>query len=166
MTATRTTAPAGRVVVLDVVGLRPAHLASGAAPTLADLLGDRVAPLEPPFPAVTIPAQTTMATGRSPAAHGDVANGEYDRDGDVAEFWERDREDRTRLWEAASDEADLTTGALCFQHLVGTTADVAVTPSPIKDENNDLVEMNCWTNPDGFYDDLEAEYGHFPLHTY
>ncbi len=29
-----------------------------------------------------------------------------------------------------------------------------------------MLEMNCWTNPDGFYDDLEAEYDHFPLHSY
>jgi len=43
---------------------------------------------------------------------------------------------------------------------------VAVTPSPIEDENNDIPEMNCWTNPDGFYDDLREELGHFPLHNY
>jgi len=44
--------------------------------------------------------------------------------------------------------------------------DVAVTPSPIEDENNDMIEMDCWTNPDGFYDELRTEYGHFPLHNY
>jgi len=81
-------------------------------------------------------------------------------------FWERDRASRERVWEAASDEANLTTGALFFQHLIGTSADVAVTPSPIEDENNDMIEMNCWTNPDDFYDDLREQYGHFPLHNY
>ena len=156
----------GRVIVLDVVGLRPGHLDAGLAPNLAELLGERIAPLKPPFPAVTIPVQTTLATGQSPSAHGDVANGEYDRERDEVAFWERDVEDRYRIWEAASEEAGLTTGVLFFQHLIGTTADVAVTPSPIEDEDNNMLEMNCWTNPDGFYDDLEAEYGHFPLHEY
>ena len=164
---TNTNGTAGRVIVLDVVGLQQTHIESGSAPHLADLLDGRPrGELRPPFPAVTLPAQTTLATGTSPTSHGDIANGEYDRDRDVVEFWERDRDDRTRLWEAASDEVGVTTGVLFFQHLIGTTADVAVTPSPIEDENNDMIEMNCWTNPDGFYDELRSEYGHFPLHNY
>lgn len=156
----------GRVVVLDVVGLTPAHVSAERTPNLAGLLGDAVAPLRPAFPALTVPAQTTLATGRPPADHGDVASGEYDRDVDRVEFWGRERAGRDRLWEAASDDAGLTTGALFFQHLVGTTADVAVTPSPVEDEDGELVEMDCWTNPDGFYDDLREAYGHFPLHNY
>ena len=158
---------AGRAIILDIVGLQPQHLDAGLAPNIESVLEKRtVASLEPPFPAVTVPVQTTLATGRSPADHGDVANGEYNRDQDVAAFWERDRGDRNRLWEAVSDESNLTTAVLFFQHLVGTTADVAVTPSPIEDENNDMIEMNCWTNPDSFYDALQSEYGHFPLHNY
>jgi predicted AlkP superfamily pyrophosphatase or phosphodiesterase len=156
----------GRVIVLDIVGLTSEHL-DARAPNIETLLdGQMTATLQPPFPAVTVPVQTTLATGRSPAAHGDVANGEYDRECDTAELWKRDRADRNRLWEAASDEAGLTTGALFFQHLIGTSADIAVTPSPIEDEDNTMLEMNCWTTPDGFYDELRAEYGHFPLHTY
>jgi predicted AlkP superfamily pyrophosphatase or phosphodiesterase len=157
---------AGRAVVLDVIGLEREHVDSGLAPNIADLVGESArADLEPPFPAVTLPVQTTLATGQSPNVHGDVANGEYDRERDEAALWERDREARNRLWETASD-AGLTTGTFCFQHLIGTDADVALTPSPIEDEENTILEMNCWTNPDGFYDDLEAEYGHFPLHSY
>ena len=159
-----TDAPAGRVVVLDVVGLRPGHVSAELTPELDALLDD-VAPARPAFPALTVPAQTTLATGRSPAEHGDVASGEYDREHDEAAFWERDRGDRNRIWETAR-EAGLTTGALFFQHLIGTDADVAVTPSPIEDEENNMIEMDCWSNPDGFYDDLREEYGHFPLHNY
>jgi predicted AlkP superfamily pyrophosphatase or phosphodiesterase len=156
--------PAGRVVVIDVVGLQTHHISQSRTPNLDAILGDYV-DLRPPFPAVTVPSQTTLASGRSPAAHGDVANGRYDRRTDTVTFWGRDRGDRTRLWEAAHD-VGLTTGALFFQHLLGTTADVAVTPSPIEDEDDNLIEMNCWTNPDGFYDLLREKYGHFPLHTY
>lgn len=42
----------------------------------------------------------------------------------------------------------------------------AATPSPIEDEDNNIFEMCCWTNPDGFYDELREEYAHFPLHNY
>jgi len=159
------TANTNRVIVLDIVGLQPQHLSPATTPHLSALSGDNMASLRPPFPAVTVPSQTTLATGRSPAAHGDVANGSYDRESDTVTFWDRDRGERDRLWETAS-EAGLQTGVLFFQHLKGTTADVALTPSPIEDENNDLVEMNCWSNPDGFYEDLAEEYGHFPLHNY
>jgi predicted AlkP superfamily pyrophosphatase or phosphodiesterase len=158
---------AGRVVVLDVVGLQPGHVTPERTPTLDALLpADARAALRPAFPALTVPAQTTMATGRLPSVHGDVASGEYDRRRDEVAFWERDRGDRDRVWEAASDDAGLTTGALFFQHLIGSTADVAVTPSPVEDEDNNLVEMDCWSNPDEFYDLLADAYGHFPLHNY
>jgi predicted AlkP superfamily pyrophosphatase or phosphodiesterase len=157
---------AGRAIVLDVIGLEREHVAAGLAPSIADLVNeDARGDLQSPFPAVTLPVQSTLATGQSPENHGDVANGEYDRENDEVALWERDSESRNRLWESAS-EAGLTTGVFCFQHLIGTSADVALTPSPIEDEDNNILEMNCWTNPDGFYDDLEAEYGHFPLHTY
>jgi predicted AlkP superfamily pyrophosphatase or phosphodiesterase len=155
---------ADRVVVLDVVGLEPGHVSHGTTPAIASLL-DGVTAARPQFPALTVPAQSTLATGQSPASHGDVASGVYDRERDAVEFWGRDRAGRRRLWEAAGD-AGYTTCALFFQHLVGTTADVAVTPSPIEDENNDMLEMDCWSTPEGFYDDLQAELGHFPLHAY
>ncbi|MFD1562013.1 alkaline phosphatase family protein [Haloarchaeobius amylolyticus] len=166
-TTPESTETAGRVIVLDVVGLQPRHIDADRTPTLETYFpNDRVTDLRPPFPAVTVPVQTTLATGRGPDAHGDVSSGEYDRERDAVAFWERDRDGRDRLWETASDEAGLTTGVLNFQHLIGTSADVAVTPSPIEDENNDILEMNCWTNPDGFYDDLREELHHFPLHNY
>ncbi|HET7324121.1 MAG TPA: nucleotide pyrophosphatase/phosphodiesterase family protein [Halococcus sp.] len=156
----------GRAIVLDVIGLEREHVDTDLAPNIADLVGESArADLEVPFPAVTLPVQTTLATGQSPNNHGDVANGEYDRENDTVALWERDREGRNRLWESVHD-AGLTTGVFCFQHLIGTNADVALTPSPIEDEDNNILEMNCWTNPDNFYDLLEAEYGHFPLHTY
>jgi len=167
LTIPETTETAGRTIVLDVVGLQPQHIDADRTPTLeSQFPSERVTDLRPPFPAVTVPAQTTLATGRGPGEHGDVSSGEYDRERETAAFWERDRDGRDRIWETASDEAGLTTGALNFQHLIDTSADVAVTPSPIEDENNDILEMNCWTNPDGFYDDLREELGHFPLHNY
>lgn len=153
-----------RVIVIDVIGLQPEHVTESVAPNLTALLGD-VSPLKPPFPALTVPAQTTLTTGQSPGEHGDISSGEYDRASDEAAFWERDSADRQRLWETAQ-AAGTTTGALFFQHLIGTDADVAITPSPIEDEDNTLLEMNCWTNPDDLYETLRAEYGHFPLHRY
>ncbi|GAA0237292.1 alkaline phosphatase family protein [Haladaptatus pallidirubidus] len=155
---------AKRVIVLDIVGLQPEHITPKLAPNLADLLND-VIPMRPSFPSLTVPAQTTLATGQSPSRHGDVASGEYNRTQHEVEFWARDRNGRDRLWETAHDEG-LTTGALFFQHLIGSNADVVITPSPIEDENNNMIEMNCWTNPDNLYDTLQEKFGHFPLFNY
>lgn len=55
---------------------------------------------------------------------------------------------------------------LLFQHLIGTSADVVVTPSPTEDEDNNSIEMGCWMAPNGFYDDLHEECDHPPLHNY
>ncbi|MGQ3413474.1 alkaline phosphatase family protein [Natrinema sp. LN54] len=165
-TIPETTDSADRVIVLDVVGLQPRHIDADRTPTLeSQFPSESVTDLRPPFPAVTVPAQTTLATGRGPAEHGDVSSGEYDRERQTAAFWERDRDGRDRIWETAS-EAGLTTGVLNFQHLIGTSADIALTPSPIEDEDNNMLEMDCWTNPDGFYDDLRDDLDHFPLHNY
>src|SRR5699024_6243436 len=99
--ATMTDGDAGRAIVLDVIGLEREHVASGLAPNIADLVTDGArADLQSPFPAVTLPVQSTLATGQSPANHGDVANGEYDRENDTAALWERDSESRDRLWES------------------------------------------------------------------
>ena len=51
----------GRVVVLDVVGLQPSHVTEDLASTLPDLFDDP-APPRPEFPALTVPAQSTLAT--------------------------------------------------------------------------------------------------------
>ncbi|WP_330632981.1 alkaline phosphatase family protein [Halocatena halophila] len=153
-----------RCIILDIVGLQPHHITPSTAPALASVL-ETVVPMKPSFPALTVPAQTTLATGSPPSDHGDVASGEYDRATSSVAFWERDRGNRTRLWERAREQGH-TTGALFFQHLIGSTADVAITPAPIEDADNNLIEMNCWTNPDDFYETLREKLGHFPLHAY
>jgi len=88
LTIPETTETAGRTIVLDVVGLQPQHIDADRTPTLeSQFPSERVTDLRPPFPAVTVPAQTTLATGRGPGEHGDVSSGEYDRERETAAFW-------------------------------------------------------------------------------
>jgi len=167
LTIPETTETAGRTIVLDVVGLQPQHIDADRTPTLeSQFPSERVTDLRPPFPAVTVPAQTTLATGRGPGEHGDVSSGEYDRERETAAFWERDRDGRDRIWETASDEAGLTTGALNFQHLIDTSADVAVTPSPIEDENNDIPRDELLDEPRRLLRRPPRGTGPLPLHNY
>ena len=69
--------------VLNVVGLDRATLKH--MPSLASL--GAVTDLIPVLPAVTCSAQATMLTGLSPAQHGVVGNGWFERDQAEVRFW-------------------------------------------------------------------------------
>jgi len=76
----------GGILVLDVVGLTPELLYSGAMPSLAAYAAtQRVLSLQPPLPAVTCTAQADMLFGCQASEHGAVANGWYFRE--LAEVW-------------------------------------------------------------------------------
>ena len=78
-----------RVAVLNVVGLTEA-LIGPATPNLARFreAGTR-ARIVPAFPAVTCTAQSNYLTGVTPAAHGIVGNGWYDRALAEVQFWKQ-----------------------------------------------------------------------------
>mgnify|MGYP003347700243 CR=1 FL=1 len=74
------------VLVLSIPGLRRADLAR--MPVLAGLATSGCClPLAPGFPAVTCPVQAALTTGVSPAVHGIVANGLFDRRTSHLEMW-------------------------------------------------------------------------------
>ena len=74
------------LVIIDVVGLTPKLLDSGAMPRLAAFAkeGSR-AHIEHQLPAVTCSIQSTYLTGLPPSGHGVVGNGWYFRD--LSEVW-------------------------------------------------------------------------------
>jgi hypothetical protein len=74
-------------VVLNCVGLTPAHLGTDT-PQLSELANKGFhTPLAPALPAVTTTAQATMLTGVDPSEHGIVANGWYFRDLNEILLW-------------------------------------------------------------------------------
>lgn len=74
-----------RVCVLNVVGLTPALLPY--APRISEL-GQAVS-WSPPVPAVTCTVQATLLTGLTPAKHGIVGNGWYERESAEVRFWQQ-----------------------------------------------------------------------------
>ena len=79
--------PARPLVVLNCVGLTPAHLGADT-PQLSELANKGFhTPLAPALPAVTTTAQATMLTGVDPTEHGIVANGWYFRDLNEILLW-------------------------------------------------------------------------------
>lgn len=155
---------------LSMPGLRPGDVHdAGRTPTLHRLAQEGATrPLAPTFPCVTSPVQATMLTGTGPGEHGVIANGFYYPERHEVAFWvaHHDILERpaffTRL---ARERPDLTSAVWHAQNIKGADADWIVTPSPIH-EPDGTTKLWCYSKPDGLYEELLAEFGHFPLQHY
>ncbi|MBW1645703.1 MAG: alkaline phosphatase family protein, partial [Deltaproteobacteria bacterium] len=142
------------VVVIDVVGLRPEHLAMGdAAPNLHRLAtAGRVARIKPVFPAVTLPVQASLTTGLDPQEHGVVANGFYSREDFTVGFWEQAASlvQGERFWEKIKKRRpEFKTAVLFWQNSLYARAEVVITPRPL--HTDDGMISWCYSKPVGLY---------------
>lgn len=78
------------LVVFNVVGLSPRYLEQlKELSTFSSLMKTgRTVPVDPVFPALTLPGQASLVTGSWPDQHGIVANGFYDRRRMEVSFWD------------------------------------------------------------------------------
>jgi hypothetical protein len=161
------TARSPHVLVLSVPGLRAGDLPR--MPFLAGLAAaGQCLPLSPGFPAVTCPVQATLTTGASPAAHGIVANGLFDRPARHLEMWiSPDGVHRVpRLWDRlTARRPDLRTAAWFLLQSKHATAGLVCLPAP-KHNPDGTETMWCHTNPAPLYAALREELGEFPLHKF
>src|ERR1041384_4724982 len=120
------------VVALDAVGLTPRHLDRMPALSAFASAG-AVARLDPVFPAVTCPVQSSMLTGLPPSGHGIVGNGWYFRDLGEVLFWRQHNAlvSGEKIWETARrTNPGFRAGNVCWWYAMGATTDVTVTPRP------------------------------------
>jgi len=161
------TSPPVHVLLLSIPGLRQEDLSR--MPTLASLAAAGCGvPLDPGFPAVTCPVQATLTTGASPAIHGIVANGLYDRGSHHLEMWiSPDGVHRApRIWDRLkSARPELRTAAWFFLQSKHATADLVCLPAP-KHNPDGTETMWCHTNPEPLYATLREKLGDFPLHKF
>ncbi len=155
------------LLLISIPGLRGEDLAR--MPVLAGLAASgRCVPLAPGFPAVTCPVQASLSTGASPARHGIVANGVFDRGTNHLEMWiSPDSVHRApRLWDRVKTlRPDLKTAAWFLLQSKHATADLVCLPAPR--HNPDGTEtMWCHTNPEPLYATLRDTLGEFPLHAF
>ncbi len=158
------------VVLLSVPGLRPGDIADPeVTPHLSALAGSGGSiPLTPTFPCVTSPVQASMLTGKRPGEHGVIANGFYWRDREQVEFWVGRHdviEAESFLTRLKRQRPGVTQAVWHAQNIKGAAADHIVTPSPIH-EADGTMKLWCYSKPDGLYQEMLAELGHFPLQHY
>ncbi|MBK8269700.1 MAG: alkaline phosphatase family protein [Planctomycetes bacterium] len=156
---------ANTLILVSMPGLRTRDLEH--MPRLRSI-ADKGASREfrPSFPCVTSPVQASMLTGRSPHEHGIIGNGFYHRDRDAVELWvgRNGLIEGDQIWNALTAHG-ITSAAWHTQNIKDAAATFIVTPEP-KHHDDGRTELWCYSKPDGLYEKLLRDLGHFPLMNY
>src|SRR5438034_1223896 len=123
-----------RTAVINVVGLTPSVLGGLATPRLNRFVeSGKMVPITPTFPAVTCSSQSTYLTGLTPAGHGIVGNGWYNRELAEVQFWKQSNHlvHGRKLWEELRErDPKFTCAKLFWWYNMYSSADFAITPRP------------------------------------
>ncbi len=116
-----------------------------------------------------------MWTGTKPDQHGVIANGFYHRDRGEVEFWVARNEvvQGEQIWDALATssrqdgvrQGGITSAVWHAQNIKDCGADFIITPAPIH-EDDGSTKLWCYSKPDGLYQQLLDDLGHFPLQHY
>ncbi|MGA2541019.1 MAG: nucleotide pyrophosphatase/phosphodiesterase family protein [Verrucomicrobiota bacterium] len=157
-----------RTAVINVVGLTESLLGP-AAPRLGQFLGQAArASIIPAFPAVTCTAQSNYLTGATPARHGIVANGWYDRDLAEVHFWKQSNHlvAGPKIWEQLRQTGrHFTCAQLFWWHNMYSTVDYSITPRPIYPADGRKI-FDIYTWPYGIREEIKRDLGEFPFATF
>ena len=154
-----------RTAILNIVGLTR-RLIGEATPNLARFAAEgSLGTVRPAFPAVTCTAQATYLTGLSPAGHGIVANGWYDRELAEVHFWKQSNRlvSGKKLWEHARESVPGFTCANLFWWFNRySSADFSITPRPIYCADGKKVS-DITSGPLSIAPAIKRDLGEFPF---
>lgn len=152
--------PTRPLVVLNCVGLTPAHLGSDT-PKLSQLATEGFhTPMAPALPAVTTTAQVTMLTGVDPSEHGIVANGWYFRDLNEILLWRQSERlvCAPHVWEGKPWKV--------LKHFwwyaMNTSTEATVTPRPVY-HHDGAKSPDFYAHPTSLKRLIQEKHGTFPL---
>jgi predicted AlkP superfamily pyrophosphatase or phosphodiesterase len=154
-----------KLLVLNVVGLTPAHIGPHT-PNLARLAaaGERTH-IQPMLPAVTCSVQATYFTGVPPSEHGIVGNGWYLRDLCEIKFWHQSNRliQAEQIWSALRrrDPAAKSANIFCWYNMY-SPADISITVRPLYPADGRKIP-DIYTSPPEWRPRLNSQQGQFPL---
>ena len=154
-----------RTAVINVVGLSESLLGAHTPRINAFRAQGALTQIEPAFPAVTCTAQSTYLTGLTPAEHGVVANGWYNRELAEVQFWKQSNRlvGGTKLWETLR-EADpgFTCAKLFWWYNMYSSADWSITPRPMYPaDGRKFFDVYAW--PYSVREEIKGDLGEFPF---
>ena len=154
-----------RTAILNIVGLTR-RLIGEATPNLVRFAaGGSLSTVRPAFPAVTCTAQATYLTGLSPAEHGIVANGWYDRELAEVHFWKQSNRlvSGKKLWEHAREcDPGFTCANLFWWFNRYSSVDFSITPRPIYCADGKKV-FDITSEPLSIALEIKRDLGEFPF---
>ncbi len=157
-----------RLAVLNVVGLTRSLIGNHTPNIQAFADAGQLSSFKPAFPAVTCTAQSTYLTGLSPAEHGIVANGWYDRVDAEHKFWKQSNHlvRGEKLWESLrADHPDFTCAKMFWWYNMYSSADWSVTPRPMYPADGRKF-FDVYTQPMDMREQVKADLGEFPFPTF
>ncbi len=157
-----------RLAVLNIVGLSESLLGPHLPGLTAFAEKHGRQSYAPAFPAVTCTAQSSLVTGTSPASHGIVANGWYDRESAEVRFWKQSNHlvHGEKLWDKLRRAIpDFTCAKLFWWYNMHSTADFTITPRPLYPADGRKV-FDIHTQPMDLRDALKSDLGEFPFRAF
>lgn len=154
-----------RTAVINIVGLA-GSLAGPGMPALARFAArGKTSRIVPAFPAVTCTAQSNYLTGRTPAHHGIVGNGWYDRALSEVHFWKQSNHLVTgpKVWEnMRRARPKFTCATLFWWYNMYSTADYSITPRPAYPaDGRKVFDIYSW--PPAIRPEIKRDLGEFPF---
>jgi predicted AlkP superfamily pyrophosphatase or phosphodiesterase len=153
------------VLWIDVVGLSWRQIGARTPALAAFARSGAAAPMHSVLPAVTCSAQATMLTGASPARHGAVGNGWFDRGSGEVALWRQSNAlvEGPKVYELGRRrDPAFTTAKLFWWWNLGAAVDWSVTPRPFYPaDGRKLPAVYGW--PRAYAAALEQELGPFPF---
>ena len=157
-----------KTVVIDIVGLS-SRLIGPHTPFLKKWATENtLRTVTPMLPAVTTSVQSTYLTGLTPAGHGIVGNGWYDRTTCEVGFWKQSNRlvQAEKIWEKAKQEDPAFTCAnMCWWYNMYSTVDYSITPRPNYLSDGRKIP-DSYSYPADLRDQLQEQLGTFPLFHY
>jgi predicted AlkP superfamily pyrophosphatase or phosphodiesterase len=153
-----------RLAVINVVGLSRSLLPHAPfMKAFAERSG--LQSFKPAFPAVTCTAQSSMVTGTTPAEHGIVANGWFDRESAEVRFWKQSNHlvRGEKVWDELRRKIPgFTVAKLFWWYNMYSSADYAMTPRPLYPADGRKV-FDIHTQPMELREQVKADLGPFPF---
>ncbi len=157
-----------RLAVINLVGLSRSLLGADMPGLTKFAEKNGLQSYTPAFPAVTCTAQSSIATGTSPAEHGIVANGWYDRESAEVRFWKQSNHlvHGEKLWDKLRREIPgFTCAKLFWWYNMYSSADFTITPRPLYPADGRKV-FDVHTQPMGMREELKKDLGPFPFQAF
>ena len=157
-----------RTAVINIVGLTPGLIGENTPNIAAYARENWQSSIKPSFPALTCTAQSDYLTGTSPAQHGIVGNGWYNRSYSEVHFWKQSNHlvEAPKLWDALkSADPDFTCAKLFWWYNMYSTVDYSITPRPMYPADGSKV-FDIYTEPVPIRDDIKKDLGEFPFHSF